>query len=107
MDDLTWRFTLRQGVTFSNGEAFNAQAVVVNFARMDTAPFNSVQQLHDQTGLKEVRIIDDYTIEMVTEKPTVNMLYWLAEAFIAAPAYITDTSPDAVASAPDRGQADR
>ena len=100
MDDLTWRFTLRQGVTFSNGEAFNAQAVVVNFARMDTAPFNSVQQLHDQTGLKEVRVIDDYTIELVTEKPTVNMLYWLAEAFIAAPAYITDTLPDAVASAP-------
>ncbi len=100
VDDVTWRFKLREGVTFSNGEPFNAQAVVVNFARMDTAPFNSVQQLHDQTGLTEVRVVDDYTIELVTEKPTVNMLYWLAEAFIAAPGYITDTAPDVVAGAP-------
>ena len=67
---------------------------------MDTAPFNSVQQLHDQTGLTEVRVVDDYTIELVTEKPTVNMLYWLEEAFIAAPKYITDTAPDVVAQAP-------
>ena len=100
VDDVTWRFKLREGVKFTNGETFNAEAVKVNFARMDIAPFNSVQQLHDQTGLKEVRVVDDYTIELVTEKPTVNMLYWLEEAFIAAPKYITDTSPDAVASAP-------
>lgn len=100
VDDVTWRFKLREGVKFTNGEAFNAEAVKVNFARMDTAPFNSVQQLHDQTGLKEVRVVDDYTIELVTEKPTVNMLYWLEEAFIAAPKYITDTAPDVVAGAP-------
>jgi peptide/nickel transport system substrate-binding protein len=100
VDDVTWRFKLREGVKFTNGEPFNAEAVKVNLARMDTAPFNSVQQLHDQTGLKEVRVIDDYTIELVTVAPTVNMLYWLEEAFIAAPKYITETSPDEVAKAP-------
>ena len=100
VDDLTWRFHLREGVKFTNGEPFNAEAVKVNFARMNTAPFNSVQQLHEQTGLKEVRIVDDYTVDLVTEKPTVNMLYWLEEAFIAAPKYITETSPDEVAKAP-------
>ena len=100
VDDVTWRFKLREGVKFTNGEPFNAEAVKINFARMDTAPFNSVQQLHDQTGLKEVRVVDDYTIELVTEAPTVNMLYWLEEAFIAAPKYIIDTSPDEVAKAP-------
>lgn len=100
VDDVTWRFKLREGVKFTNGEPFNAEAVKINFARMDTAPFNSVQQLHDQTGLKEVRVVDDYTIELVTAAPTVNMLYWLEEAFIAAPKYITETSPDEVARAP-------
>ncbi|KKC32802.1 ABC transporter substrate-binding protein [Devosia psychrophila] len=100
VDDLTWRFHLREGVTFSNGEAFNAEAVKVNFARMDTAPFNSVQQLHDQTGLTAVNVVDDFTLDLVTAAPTVNMLYWLEEAFVAAPAYITDTAPDVVASAP-------
>lgn len=99
-NDVTWRFKLRQGVTFSNGEKFDANAVKVNFARMATAPFNTLQQLHDQTGLKEVNVVDDYTIDLVTEAPTVNMLYWLAEAFIAAPQYITDTPPDEVAQKP-------
>ncbi len=100
VDDVTWRFKLRDDVTFTNGEPFNAEAVKVNFARMDTAPFNTLQQLHDQTGLKEVRVVDDYTIDLVTEAPTVNMLYWLAEAFIAAPKYITDTPPDEAAVKP-------
>ena len=100
VDDLTWRFTLREGVTFTNGEEFNAQAVKTNFERMNSTPWSTFQQLHDQTGLTEVNVIDDYTIELVTEAPTVNMLYWLAEAFIGAPAYLTESDPDMVANEP-------
>lgn len=100
IDDVTWRFHLREGVTFTNGEPFNAEAVKVNFERMNTAPWSTVQQLHDQTGLTEVNVIDDYTIDLVTEAPTVNMLYWLAEAFIGAPKYLTDSAPDMVANEP-------
>lgn len=100
LDDVTWRFKLREGVKFTNGEVFDAQAVKVNFDRMNTAPFNTLQQLYAQTGLKEVKVVDEHTIDLVTEAPTVNMLYWLAEAFIAAPKYITETSPDEVALKP-------
>ncbi|OSP54718.1 ABC transporter substrate-binding protein [Pseudoruegeria sp. SK021] len=100
IDDVTWRFNLREGVTFTNGEPFNAEAVKINMERMNTTPWATVQQLHDQTGLIEVNVVDDYTIELVTEAPTVNMLYWLAEAFIGAPQYLTDTAADKVASEP-------
>jgi len=100
IDDVTWRFHLREGVKFTNGEPFNAEAVKVNFTRMNTPPYNSVNQLYKQTGLKEVRIVDDYTIDLVTEEPTVNMLYWLEEAFIAAPKYVTETPADEVAKKP-------
>lgn len=100
VDDLTWRFNLRKDVTFSNGEPFNAEAVRVNFARMDTDPFSTVQQLHDQTGLKEVRVVDEHTLELVTEAPTVNMLYWLCEAFIAAPGNISTATNDEAAVTP-------
>lgn len=100
VNDVTWRFKLRQGVTFHNGEKFDAQAVKVSFDRMNTAPFSTVQQLHDQTGLTEVRVVDDTTIELVTKEPTVNMLYWLAEAFIAPPKYITENPPDVVGQKP-------
>ena len=33
-DGLSWTFTLRQGVKFSDGEPFNAEAVCANFTRM-------------------------------------------------------------------------
>ncbi|MEY2958433.1 MAG: hypothetical protein RLZZ01_1001, partial [Actinomycetota bacterium] len=34
LDDTTWQFTLREGVTFHNGEAFNADSVVASVDRM-------------------------------------------------------------------------
>lgn len=71
----TWRFKLRQGGKFHNGEAFDAQAVVANFARSNTAPYNAESQLHDQTGLKDVKAVDDHTIDLVTAELTINMLY--------------------------------
>ncbi|MEM7799171.1 MAG: ABC transporter substrate-binding protein [Chloroflexota bacterium] len=40
-DELTWAFTLREGVTFHNGEAFNADAVVTAYnylLQTDTPP---------------------------------------------------------------------
>ena len=94
VNDLTWRFKLRQGVKFHNGEDFNAEVVKTNFARMNTAPYNTVQQLHEQTGLTEVKVVDPYTIELTTKEPTINMLYWLAEAFIAAPASFVGVKPE-------------
>ena len=100
MDDRTWRFNLRKGVKFHNGEPFNAEAVRINFERMSKPPFSAVQQLHDQTGLTDVKVVDEYTIDLVTKEPTVNMLYWLAEAFIGAPKYLTETAPDVVATKP-------
>lgn len=100
VDPLTWRFKLRQGVKFHNGETFNAQAVAYNLERSNTEPYATESQLHDQTGLKEVRVIDDYTIELVTAEPTINMLYWFEEAFIGAPKYMKETPPDVVAANP-------
>ena len=34
VDPKTWRFKLRQGITFSNGESFNADAVVTAVANV-------------------------------------------------------------------------
>jgi peptide/nickel transport system substrate-binding protein len=86
-DDHTWRFHLRPGVKFQDGTPFTAADVKFSFDRMGQAPFSAVQQLIEQTTLKETRIVDDQTVDLVTEKPAVDMLYWLEEAFIAPKAY--------------------
>ena len=86
-DDLTWRFHLRRGVKFQDGSAFTAEDVKFSVNRMGKSPFNTLTQLWPQTTLKEARVIDEYTVDLVTEKPSVTLLYWLEEAFIVPKAY--------------------
>jgi peptide/nickel transport system substrate-binding protein len=87
LDELTWRFHLRPDVRFQDGSSFTAADVKFSFDRMNRAPFSALQQLWAQTTLQEVRIIDNHTIELRTQRPSVTMLYWLEEAFVAPKAY--------------------
>ena len=95
-----WRFKLRPNVTFTNGEGFDASAVVFNFDRMNVSPYSAESQLWPGVRLKEVVAVDPMTVELVTTEPTINMLYWLEEAFIGAPRYMKDTAPEVVGANP-------
>ena len=86
-DDLTWRFHLRHGVRFQDGSAFTSEDVKFSVDRMGRSPFNTLTQLWPQTTLREARIIDEYTVDLITAKPSVTLLYWLEEAFIAPKKY--------------------
>lgn len=100
IDDLTWEFKLREGVTFHNGEPFNAEAVKYSFERMQEPEFAAFNQIHKQTTLKEVKVIDDYTVQLITEEPTINMLYWLAESYIVPPQYYSEQEAEFLATNP-------
>jgi peptide/nickel transport system substrate-binding protein len=86
-DDLTWRFHLRHGVKFQDGSPFTAADAKFSVDRMRKSPFNTLTQLWPQTTLTTARVIDDYTLELITAKPSVTMLYWLEEAFIVPHSY--------------------
>ncbi len=65
-DAKTWTFKLRQGVKFHNGEPFNAQAVKYSYERvvkMGQGPAWIYEPI------KEIKIIDDYTIQFICEEP--------------------------------------
>jgi peptide/nickel transport system substrate-binding protein len=81
VDDTTWEFKLREGVTFHDGSAFTADAVVASVERM-------VQLIADGktdndgfyktiTGAEKV---DDLTVRIVTSGPDgvlPSRMYWL------------------------------
>ena len=67
VDDVTWEFKLREGVTFHNGEPFTAEAVKYTVDRMmdpDAARENSSFKT-----LVETIVVDDYTVQLVTSQP--------------------------------------
>ena len=68
VDDTTWQFKLREGVTFHDGSEFNADVVKANIERVkDPAKASPRSFLLEMVS--EVNVIDDYTVELVTEYP--------------------------------------
>jgi peptide/nickel transport system substrate-binding protein len=102
-DPLTWRFKLRQGVKFHNGETFNAKSVKFTFDRALDPNFKA-PYFSRISAIKSVEVVDDYTVDFKTEKPFPTMLYSLYEAafpsLIVPPGYIGEKGADILATAP-------
>src|SRR5947207_4868897 len=75
VNDTTWEFKLRRGVRFHNGESFTAQSVK---ATLDYA-LDPASKSHYATAsywgpLKEVQVVDDYTVRFVTDAPWPSLI---------------------------------
>ena len=72
LDDTTWEFKLKRGVRFHNGDAFTAEDVrftldrVIRDGALDGATSPRKGLLKPLAG---IRIIDRYTVRMMTDKP--------------------------------------
>ncbi|MFP5330797.1 MAG: ABC transporter substrate-binding protein, partial [Acidimicrobiia bacterium] len=72
-DNLTWTFTLREGVTFHNGRALTADDVVYSYNRImdpDTGAANSFRF----ASIESVEAPDDRTVVINLTRPTPNLL---------------------------------
>ena len=78
-DETTWVFKLRQGVTFHDGAAFDADDVIFTFDRSqsDTSNFK-----HVLTSVESYSAIDPYTVEIKTKKPNPILLNDLLDLMI-------------------------
>jgi peptide/nickel transport system substrate-binding protein len=68
IDDHTWRWHLREGVTFHNGNPFDAHAVKFTIERVQEEGFPSGDKFLD-VPISHVEIVDDYTVDIVTTEP--------------------------------------
>jgi peptide/nickel transport system substrate-binding protein len=100
VDDLTWRFTLREGVQFHNGEPFDAAAVVYSVQRiLDPATRSPIGEL---SLVEEVRAVDEHTVDFVMAEPDPILPEKLAlfGGVMVPPGYIEAEGADAFANNP-------
>ncbi|CAN5720700.1 ABC transporter substrate-binding protein [soil metagenome] len=98
VDELTWQFTLRQGVTFHNGQPFGAADVKasIELATGATAEETTTSSRFVPTT---VEIIDDFTVHLITETPFAPMLNELARLPILSAEDIQPSDDPATPSA--------
>jgi len=73
------RFELRKGVKFHDGAPFTADDVVFSLTRAGTAPSNMMSSVQ---SVKEVKKVDDHTVDLILKGPNPILLRELTEARI-------------------------
>ncbi len=69
-----WRFKLREGVTFHNGEEFNAEVAKFSYETMtDQEVLDSVGKTSFLRTIEAWEVVDDYTIDVVTSIPDTEL----------------------------------
>ena len=103
VDDTTWEFTLREGITFHNGEPFNADSVVASVTRISRLIDEGVT---DNDGffssLSGAEAVDDVTVRITTAEPDGVLparMYWL-KMIPASAVDSEDLSDDVVGTGP-------
>ena len=69
-DGVTWRFHLREGVTFHTGNPFNADVVKWNFETMMN-PEDPGVAAGLLAAFSEVNVVDEYTVDVTLHEPNV------------------------------------
>lgn len=84
LEPTVWRFTLRKGVTFHNGEPFTARAVKYSVDRL-LDPKQKAPMGTRLLALKDARIVDDYTVDILTKEPYAPLLYLISLYLLIVP----------------------
>ncbi len=96
----TWQFKLREGISFQNGEPFNADAVI-----------NTLTYLTSEAGLREslsrvvssvsgVRALNPYQVEITTHYPNLMLPAELGIIRVVAPQHWQELGPEGFARDP-------
>ena len=109
VDEDTWRFQVREGVTFHDGQALNAQAVADSLNRM-LDPDYSTQRDSYIRNIAAAEVVDEYTVDIHTDGVNAVLPLQIAQLPVIAPGTGETVGENPVGTGPymleswDRGQ---
>jgi peptide/nickel transport system substrate-binding protein len=100
VDPKTWRFTIRKGVKFHNGEPLNAAAVAFSINRLvDPKTASPIVELR---FVKAAKVVDEYTVDfqMTAPDPIIPEKVSLFGGVVVPPKYLAEKGDDGFAAHP-------
>lgn len=82
-DNLTWGFKLRQGVKFHDQKSFDANSVKQSFENAQKYGGSAIKNI--LSTIKEIKIKDSFSIQIITSKPDPLLLSKLTKFYIGRP----------------------
>ena len=106
VDETTWEFVLKEGVTFHNGEALTAEDVQFTFERIITE--NAIEYPEPHTAprkglispLESVEVVDDYTVRLHFSAPFPVAMQMLVHQQIVPKDYFEQVGTEGFIKAP-------
>ena len=95
VDEKTWEFKLREGVTFHDGSAFTAKDVVFSINRAPNVPNAPATYRRRVAHVAEAVAVDDNTVRITTKNPFPLLPNYLAGLPIVSHQTGMETEPDA------------
>jgi len=77
-DGMSWVFHLKPGVTFHNGEPFNAETV-----KAWLELFKGSENAYMAEAIASVEVVDDLTVKFVMSRPEPNLLYNFSSSYMS------------------------
>ncbi len=95
-DERTWRFHLRRGVKFHNGNDFKANDVKFTLGRL----LEDDSQFSTRNFVDRVEVIDDYTVDIITKEPYAAFMTRVVLWHMTDEEYFNEVGPEGFASKP-------
>lgn len=99
VDDTTWQVNLQPGITFTNGEPFNAEAVRYSLLRVKKPELNSPATIYVRP-IADVEVVDETTVRIITDGPAPVLPLYLTRIAMVPPAYVEEVGDDAFGQNP-------
>ena len=97
--DTTLEFWLREGITFHNGETFDARSVATSVARMQD-PDEGSHLIRNFASIEEVEVVNDYHVIMHLSGPDAQLLHALTRLPMVPPDHYAEVGQAAFAQNP-------